>query len=784
MSQLRQDLRYAVRSLRKSPVYTVAAVLLLTLGIGATTTIFSVVYAALLRPLPYPQPRQLVRLVRSDRIDVTTSEYEFWKQHATAYSSVSSHRYPIAQSLDSGAEPQWIQTIAVTAGFFHTLGIQPRLGREFVTADAIPNAPRSIILTDVLWRQAFHSRPGILHRTVQLDGVAYTVAGVLPPGFWFPIPADAYVPLLGEDRGTNTAVIARLKPGITAREASAEAQSLAQSYIHTGAPNLPRDYRGLTPQPYQTVIAGDTRTNLMLLFGAVVLLLSIACSNLAGLLMARLAVRRKEIAVRLALGSGTGRLVRQYLLENAIVSLAGCSAGVLAAAWLLRALLALLPFPVIASSPVELNTPVLLFSLVATLGTNLVCGLAPLFASARVDVSSSLKSSGPAASPRQRGRRFLVAAEVALSTALLISAALLIQSLYRLHQEKLGFAPQNVMTFSTPLSRERRGKTDQLRLFEASVLDRLLQLPGVRSAGGVNYLPLTGRNNFPAQPAGHPEQQIGGTEIRAITPGYFEAMGIPVLRGRTITDRDTANAPLVILLSESLADRWWPGRDPIGEHVAIGEGSFQVAGVVGDTKRLNVKETFKPTVYLSPAQMDWPGGMTWVLHGNFSASFAQQLRQTIAEIDPRQRIVRIQPMQEIVSSSLSDSRFDAWIFGIFAGIALLLTAVGIYSLLSFSAAGRTKEIGTRMALGATAAQVLRLILGQGLATVAIGLAAGLVGGFLVSRSLSTLLFGVQRTDPFSYAAVAILLVAVGLLASYLPARRSAKIDPLAALRNE
>ncbi len=779
-----QDLRYASRSLRKSRGYTAAAVLLVTLGIAATTTIFSVVYALLLRPLPYPQPGRIVRLVRADRIDVTTSEFEFWKDHAAAYSSVASHRYPTPQSLDTGTDSQWIQTIAISPAFFQTLGVQPGLGREFLPQDVAPNAPRSIVLTDALWRQAFGRRADVLNQTVKLDGASYTVAGVLPPGFWFPSPADAFVPLLGRDMGTNTAVIGRLKPGIGLREAGAEAGPLARSYTESGAPNLPRDYRGLTPQSLQTVIAGDTRTNLMLLFGAVLLLLLIVCSNLVGLLMARLAARRKEIAVRLALGSGAARLVRQYLLENAIVSLAGGCAGVLAAAWLLDALLALIPFPVIASSPVGVNTAVLLFALIATLGTNLLCGVAPLFTSARVDVSSGLKSGGPAASPRQPARAFLVACEVALSSALLIPAALLIQSLYHLHREKLGFAPQGVMTFSTPLSLERRGKPEELRRFEAAVLDRSRTMPGYRAAGGINYLPLVGRNNFPAQPLGHPEQRIGGTEVRAVTPGYFEAMAIPVLRGRTLTDRDTANAPLVSLISESLAALWWPGRDPVGEHVVIGEGSFQVAGVVGDTKRLNLKEAFRPTVYLSPSQMDWPGGMTWVLRGTFSDSFAQQLRQAIQEIDPRQRIAAIRPMEEIVTSSTSDSRFDAWIFGTFAGLALLLAAVGIYGLLSFSVAGRTKEIGTRMALGASAAQVLRLVLRQGMATVAIGLAAGLAGGLLLSRALATLLFGVKGTDVFSYAAVAAVLATVGLLASYLPARRASKVDPIAALRAE
>lgn len=790
-----QDLLYAFRSLRKSPGYAIAALLLLALGIGATTAIFSVVYALLLRPLPYREPQRLVRIMRSaDASDVSIPEYEFWKDHSSAYASVAAHGFQIAQNLDTDTEPLWIQTVPVTAGFFSTLGVEPLLGREFTSAETTPNGPRSIILTDGLWRRAFSARPDIIGRTVALDDAAYTVAGVLPPSFWFPVPAEAFVPLrvIGapDEKGTNTGMIGRLRAGVSVRQAEAEDGPLTRAFLQTGAIKTLPNYRGLIPRYFQDAWAGDnrdgveSRTPVLTLFGAVLLLLLIACSNLAGLLFARLASKRKEIAIRLALGSSASRLVRQYLLENLLLSLAGGVAGLLTADWLLQGLLALIPFHLAVPGSPELNRDVLLFAIAATVGTNLAFGIVPLLASSRVDVADGLKSETHASTPRQRIRSLLVAGEVALSAMLLISAGLLTESLYRLRQEKLGFSPDGLMTFSTPVSRARRGKAAELRRFEAAVLDRIERLPGVRSAGGINYLPLGGRNNFPVQPEGHPEQQIGATEVRAVTPGYFETMGIPLLRGRVLDERDAENSPLVALVSQSLAARWWPDGNPIGHKVTIGEGSFTVVGVVGDTKRLNVKEAFRPTVYMTPEQRDWTEGMSWAMRGTFSAGFADELQQAIHEIDPKQRVLRIQTMNEMVASSTADSRFDAWIFGAFAGVALLLAAVGVYGLLSFAVARRANEIGTRMALGAASTNVVSLILRQGFTPIAAGLAVGLLGAFFATRALGSLLFGVKQADPLSYIAAAVALLLAGALASYIPARRAAKVDPMIALRSE
>ena len=376
--------------------------------------------------------------------------------------------------------------------------------------------------------------------------------------------------------------------------------------------------------------------------------------------------------------------------------------------------------------------------------------------------------------------------------ALSISAALLIQSLYRLHQEKLGFSPKGAMTFWTPASLERRGKPEEFRKFYAAVMDRLRAMPGVRSVAAVNTLPLTGPNNFPTQREGHPEQSIGGMEIRAVTPDYFRTIGTRVLRGRAFTEEDKAGAAPVMLVSESLAARWWGRANPIGDHVVIGlfqgqrltdDSPREVVGVVEDTKRLNLKEPFQPTVYV-PAVQWTPGNISWVLRGDFGPGFADELRQAIKEIDPRQRVERIQTLEAAVASSTADSRFDAWLFGLFATLALALTSIGIYGMLSFSVARQTHEIGTRIALGATPARVLRLVLKQGAAPVAIGMIAGVAAAFALTRPLSNLLFHVRPTDWPPYAVVPSLVMAIGILASYLPAHRAARVDPLIALRSE
>jgi len=799
-----RDVRYASRLLRKSPGFTFAAVASLALGIGANTAIFSVVHAVLLRALPYPEPGQLLHVDGKGRPPyLTIPEYQFFKEHATAFSSTAGLRGISNQTMIAGEKPESIDVLTVTAGFFRTLGVNLALGRDFNPAETQPNGPRAVILSDSLWRRSFSADPQVVGRVVRLGDNSYTVAGVSPRGFWFPQAADAFVPLrpagnLG-DSGFNTEMIARLKPGVSLDQSQAEMAALTEDYRRTSAEGK---YTGLTVTPYQDWVVGDqVQTNLLLLFGAATLLLLIACSNLASLLLARLAARQKEIAVRLALGGSSGRLLRQFFTENMMLGLAGGAAGLLGAHWLLRGLIAVIPFKLPASAPIELDLPVLAFTFAIALGTGLIFSLSPFLSSSRLDVHETLKASGRSTGTggvRQRTRNLLVVSEVALSVTLLVAAALTIQSLYRMHREQLGFAPQGLLTFRTPATPQRRNNALARFNFETALLERLRGVPGVRSVAAIDVPPLTGQSNIPTQREGHAEYSIGGMEIRIITPGYFEAMGIPILRGRTFTTHDTDAAAPVVLVNETVARRWWPQGNPLGDRVvpcrfngkdlpkdSCNESPREVVGVAGDTKTVELTAPPRPTIYIPAAQaLEYDAAINWVVRGNLSPTFAQQLRRAVAEMDPQQRVDRVRTMEEIISSTTADSRFDAWLFGGFAGLALALTAIGIYGLVSFTVARRTGEFGTRMALGASRADVLRLVLKQGITLTAAGLVIGLAGALALGRSLSSLLFGVGATDPLSFVAVSVVLLSVGLLASYIPARRATKTDPMIALRYE
>jgi putative ABC transport system permease protein len=791
-----------------NPGFTAVAVLSLALGIGANTVLFSIVYGVLLRPLPYSHPEKLARLVRSaSEPDITMPEFQFWKEHSTVFDSVAASRYAGDTSLMIDGTAQNLGTIMVTTDFFSTLGVPLALGREFNSEETAPNGPEAVILTHSLWQLAFANDTGIIGRTIMLGDTLRTVVGVLRAGFWYPQTVDAFVPfrVTGNvsDTGTNSEMIARLKPGVSFRQAAAATTALRQPFREAGMLPYQLDpgYQGLTPIPYPEWLTGEVRTILLILSAAVGVLLLVACANLAGLVLARLAARQKEIAVRLALGSSRARLVLQFLTENLLLSAAGATAAMIGAPAVLPGLLAFIPFQLPAASPIQVDAPVLAFTIFIALCAAVLISMAPCLISARFQIHESLKTGARASGTtavRQRTRSALVVCQVALSVVLLVAALLLSQSLYRVTHQELGFQPRGLVTFRVTAPKASRGSSSTTRFFEAALLDRLGSLYGAGNVAGVNVLPLRGPNNFPTQRLDHPEQSIGGMEIRIVTPDYFKIMGIPVRRGRPFTGTDNALGPPVIAVSEAVARAWWKTEDPLGDHVVIGlfrgrvvpeggtaDSTRQVVGVVGDTKGVFIKAPPRPTVYIPVAQAAAMGGtLTWIVRGAPSIGFAQDLQKTVDDLEPGRRVEGMRSMDEIVASTTTDSRFHAALFDGFAALAVLLAAIGVFGLLSFSVTQRTHEIGTRIALGASRRHVLTIVFKQGLALVGSGTLIGIGAALLLTRFLSSLLFQIRPIDALTYVAASILLLCIGMFAAYLPARYAAKVDPIIALRSE
>jgi putative ABC transport system permease protein len=800
LQTLLQDLLHAGRVLRKSPGFTLIATLSLALGIGANTAVFSVIHAVLLRALPYPEPERLLRVCHPESFSaITVRELLYWKEHTTGFGSSAGYRGGGDPSFTYDAHQEWVRAMVITTDFFRTLGIPLAMGREFDANETRQGGPSAAILSEALWRRACGGDREILGHTIRLDDRSFTVIGLAPANFWFPDKADIWVPLQPSrsltDSGTNTQMIARLKAGVTLGEIQAEMPAVRNSMLRE-FPALPRNYDGLTTVPYHKWLVGDVRLNLLLVFGAVGLLLLIACSNLASLLLARLASRQRDIAIRLAIGSSRWRLLSQFLTENLLLTLAGGAAGFLAARASLRVILAAIPFGLPSSEPIRIDAPVLLFTLAIAFATGALFSLAPMISSARLDVQEMLKAGGRSTSGglRQRTRSVLIVSEVAISVTLLVSAGLLIQTLYRLHQEQLGFQPHGLVTFQTPIAAARRRSEADFRRLQAVMAERLQRVPGVSRVAATNVLPLDSWSNLPTQHEGHTEHSIGGMEVRAVTPNYFEVLGIPIRKGRGFNASDTDISLPVLMVNETVARRWWPNGNPLADRVVIGR--FQgrdfgtptpreVVGVVADNKGAFLKEPPTPTVFVPAAQNTYSTGkIEWVLKASLSPGLAGEIRRAIAETDPAQRIGNIRSMDDVVAKTTANSRFDAWLFAFLAGLAVLLTAIGLYGVLSFSVARRTNEIGTRMALGAGRGAVLGLVLRQGLGLIGLGVLIGLGGALAVTRTLTTLLWGVRPTDPATFAAVAALLFAVGFAASYIPARRATKVDPMVALRYE
>ena len=801
-----QDLRYGLRMLRRNPGFTAVAVITLALGIGANTAIFSVLYPVLLRPLPFPQPEQLVQLGAGlERGQpsgyVTGPQFVFCQDHAApVFDSMAGFQAGPLLGLKQQDKVNWLTSQRVTEDFFRVIGVNPAFGRGFRREDMQPGAPLAVVLSDYAWRNLFGAKTDVVGTQLKLNEDAYTVIGVLPRGFNFvEQPTEVYVPLqfsdtLG-DRGTNTRMIARLKPGVSIAQAQTDMNIVFQQF--------PAKNSGLLVGDYQRWLAGDFRASLILLFGATGLLLLLACLNVANLLLSRGSFRGREIFIRMAIGAGAARLLRQFLTEGLLLSLAGAAAGLLAAHWVLGALVSSIPFNFSWAGPVRIEGSVLLFTLGTLLVTTVSFGLASYWQTTRGGGFATAREEGmqtQTGASHGRVRSVLMTCEIALSFALLVGAALLGESLYRLYQEKLGFDPDNVVTMRTAALPTKNLTSEQMWNSEQQLLQRIQSLPGVRSASVVTVTPLTRQANMPVQVFGmdDDEHSFGGTEIRAISEDYFQTMRIPVLEGRAFLQTDGAGSLPVALVNETLARRWWKRRNPIGQRIVIGSykgrklfsgpeiAPREIVGVVSDVKGMLLTRPAPPMVYIPATQKgDMLSSSTaWVVRTVGRIDIMPSLRRALAELNPEQRVTEMRSMREVIAASIAGQSFISLLLGVFAGVALVLAAVGIYGVLSLVVAQRTHEIGIRMSLGAERRQVLKLFVGQGLMLALAGAGIGVVIALGLSRFLSSVLYQIRPTNFLPYVVAATVSIVMALLASYLPARRASRVDPMVALRYE
>ena len=804
MSSFWKDIRFGLRTLAKTPGTTLAALIALALGIGANSAIFSVVSGVLLRPLPYPEPDRLMSLMNNNpqaglpRFPLSIPDFEDFRRQTRSFEGLTAYmtgRF----NLTGGDRPEAIQGAAVTAGFFHVLRREPVLGQAFRPEDERPGGGKVVVLSDVLWRRRFGADRGIVGRGVTLDGESYTVLGVAPRGLDFPEKRELWVPLTLDGRPTrgrhDLTVVGRLKPGATLRQARTEMAEIA-GRLERQYPDTNTGW-GAVVIPLAELEVEDIRTALLILLVFVGFVLLIAVADVANLLLARVASRDREIALRTVLGAGRGRLVRQMLTETLVLFLAGGALGLLLAAWGVRALVALDPEGIPRSGEIHLDSRVLLFTLAVSLGAGLLCGLVPALTVAGRRLGEALKEGGRAVAGGIRGRLVrdgLVLAQIALTLALLLGAGLLIRSFSRLRSVDPGFRTQGVLVAGMDLPPVKYpDKKSQVAFYQA-LLERVRALPGVEQAGVFFPLPLSGDDmllifSVAGRPAPPPNQEPA-TSVRSVTPGALEALGIPLRRGRMLTDRDDASAPPALLVNEAMAAQIWPHQDPIGQRITFGSGKnpqarwYTVVGVVGNVRHEALSQAPGPEAYWPHLQTPLPGPYLVLRGKGDPARFVAPVRAAVAEVDPDLPLNKVAPMTQLVAASLAQSRFKAVLLALFAGLALVLAVVGVYGVVSYSVAQRAHEIGIRMALVAQGRQVLGLVIRQGMTQVLIGLALGLAGAWYASRFLAGQIYGLSATDPLTFVAVPLGLAAVALVANYLPARRATRVDPLDALRQE
>ncbi len=821
MQKIWQDLRYGARMLLKNPGITLIVILALALGIGANTAIFSVVDAVLLRPLPYPESDRLVFLNETsktmDEISISYPNFTDWRNQNKVFEKIGVHNRG-NYNLTGAGEAERITTGQVSADLFAALRVNPALGRLFTDDEDKPGGTPVVVLSYPLWQRRFGGQAGILNQQLTLNGKSYTVIGIMPEGFQYPSRVEMWVPvgqLSGEaswqQRGNHPGLygVARLKPGVTFAQAKAEMDMIAS--------NLEKQYpdqmagNGIGIRPMLEIFVGDVRRPLWVLFAAVAFVLLIACANIANLLLARAQSRQKEMAIRSAMGAGRWRIARQLLTESVLLALIGGTLGMLVAQWGIKLILYISPDAIPRSKEISLDWRVLAFTIGLSFVTGVLFGLVPALQAGVVDVHETLKESGRGTSGKHWLRSSLVVVEVATTLVLLVGAGLMIRSFYRLQKVNPGFSYDHLTSFTVSLPPKKYESAESIEGFYNRLMENLRALPGVESTAAASGLPL-GNNGWQTsfvvdgRPL-PPREQTPLMEACLVTPDYFRAMNIPLKRGRFFTDRDDRSsiagkdlskltepqreiaALNSLIIDEEFARRYWPNEDPVGQRIRLGADSdaptLTIQGVVGRVKMDGLSQDSNRVQGYFPYAQIPAGGMTVLLK---AAGDPNQLiaavRQQVKAIDSDQPIYSVRTMDEIRAESVAPERLNLTLLSIFAGIALVLAIVGIYGVMSYSVTQRTHEIGIRMAIGAQPQDVFRMIIGQGMLLAFIGVGLGLIGAFGLTRLMATMLFGVEPTDPATFAAIAVLLSGVALVACYIPGRRATKVDPVISLRYE
>jgi predicted permease len=812
VSTFLQDIKYALRVLAKSPGFTTTAILTLTLGIGANTALFSIVNGVLLNPLPFSQPDELVAVYAKsptfEQSSITYPNFLDWHKDNQSFSSLAAFRSE-DYNLTGAGQPERLHGHQISADFFAMLGVKPVLGRDFRAEEDQAGANPVVLISDGLWKRKYGSSPEILGKTLSLNGVSHTVVGVFTGHEPIFSPSDVYVPIgqwndpTFRDRrismGTNA--IGRLKPGISIQQAGADMDSIAQN-LAVAYPDADKGL-GIALVPLKKDTVGDVQGLLLVLLGAVGFVLLIACANVANLLLARSTGRAREFAIRSALGASAVRVIRQLLTESVLLALAGAGLGLLLAKWGTRAMIAAMPETLPRADEIAIDPRVLLFTLAVAVLTGVVFGLVPALKALQTDLHDTLKESGRGSSgARHRTQRFFVAFEMGMALVLLIGAGLMLRSLGALWSINPGFDPHNALTFSLSLTSAQAPTADQLRAKYHASVQQIEALPGVQAVSMLGgSLPMTGDSELPFWVEGQPkpatQQEMPSALFYLVTGGYRSAMGIPLERGRFFTAQDDQHAPTVALIDASFARKFFPNQDPVGKHVNLALLDIQpeIIGVMGHVEHWGLGNTahqdLQAQIYLPVWQVPdrfWPllaNGSNYVVRTVAAPmGMVNAIRAAAENFDPTAVVYEARPMEQIVANSIATKRFSMILLSVFAALALLLSAVGIYGVVSYLVGQRLREIGLRMALGAQRNDVLRLILGEGVKMALIGVGFGLTGALLLTRFIRQMLYGVSATDPITFVGVATVLTLVALAACYFPARRAMHVDPIVALRYE